>query len=227
MAILEALRGKEETQNEPDELIRLRADFGAGGEFGARELVVTRDSVRVVEPGGALAFQMPLVEIETARNEPLVGGGRLEITAKGGDILPVVTYSQTVAAQFSEAARGIEQLAKGEPFSINLKVERTRCAHCNRLLPEKDGICPACVNRSKTLWRIAAYMKPYKTAGGGAGPDRCTHNRDEPRAGPHPAQLDQHGADGASHPAPPVPDDGASGWGSWSSASGRRFSRGD
>ncbi len=33
---------REETQNEPEELIRLQADFGAGGEFGQRELVVTR-----------------------------------------------------------------------------------------------------------------------------------------------------------------------------------------
>ena len=167
MTISETRPLKEEAQSEPEELIRLQADFGAGGEFGQRELVVTRTFVRVLEPGGALAFQMPLAEIQTARNEPLVGGGRLEITAKNGDILPVVTYSQTVAAQFSEAARGIEQLAKGEPFSINLKAERTRCANCGRLLPEKDGICPACVNRSKTLWRIAAYMKPYKMQAAG------------------------------------------------------------
>ena len=113
MTISEALPLNAETQNDQEELIRLQADFGAGGEFGHRELVVTRTFVRVLEPGGALAFQMPLAEIQTARNEPLVGGGRLEITAKNGDILPVVTYSQTVAAQFSEAARGIEQLAKG------------------------------------------------------------------------------------------------------------------
>jgi len=150
-------------QNESaEELIRLQADFGPDGGFGSRILVVTRESVRVEEPGGAPEFQMPVADIQTARNEPLVGGGRLEITAKNGDIVPVVTYSQTVAARFSEAARGIEQLAKGETFQISLKEERTRCAKCDRLLPEKDGICPACVNRSKTMWRIGGYLKPYK-----------------------------------------------------------------
>ncbi len=154
-------------QAEDDALIRLQADFGPDGGFGRRELVVTQDAVRVLEAGGALAFQMPIAEIRTARNEPLVGGGRLEITAKSGDVLPVITYSQTVAARFSEAARGIEQLAKGEPFSITLKEERTRCANCHRLLPEKDGICPACVNRSRTMWRIAGFLTPYRKQAAG------------------------------------------------------------
>ena len=149
-------------QDNAEELIRLTADFGPDGGFGSRDLVVTREHVQVFEPGGALAFQMPIAEIQTARNEPLVGGGRLEITAKNGDILPVVSYSQTVAARFSEAARGIEQLAKGEPFQINLKAERTHCPKCNRILPEKDGICPACVNRTKTMWRIGRFLTPYK-----------------------------------------------------------------
>ncbi len=167
MATVETQQDARRGQAEDDALIRLQADFGPDGGFGRRELVVTRDSVRVLEAGGALAFQMPIGEIRTARNEPLVGGGRLEITAKSGDVLPVVTYSQTVAARFSEAARGIEQLAKGEPFSITLKEERTRCANCQRLLPEKDGICPACVNRSKTMWRIGGFLTPYRKQAAG------------------------------------------------------------
>jgi len=163
MATIEAMPPvRQELSENDEELIRLQADFSPDGGFGHRELVVTRQAVRILEPGGALGFQMPIAEIQTARNEPLVGGGRLEITAKSGDIIPVVTYSQTVAARFSEAARGIEQLAKGEPFQISLKEERTRCIKCDRLLPEKDGICPACVNRSKTMWRIGGFLQPYK-----------------------------------------------------------------
>ena len=156
-------------QHEDAPLIRLEADFDADGNFGRRILEVTAEAVRVLEASGATAFQMPITEIQTARNEPLVGGGRLEITAKGGDILPVVTYSQSVAAQFSEAARGIEQLAKGEPLSINLKPERTRCPKCGRLLPEKDGICPACVNRGRTMLRISGFLTPYRRQTAGLG----------------------------------------------------------
>jgi len=143
-------------------LIRLDADFADDGTFGQRVLEVTREVVRVVEANGAVSFQIPIAEIKTARNEPLVGGGRLEITTKTGDVIPILSYSLSVAAKLSEAARGIEQLAKGEPLSINLKQQRVRCPKCDRLLPEKDGICPACINRHRTLLRIAGYLKPYK-----------------------------------------------------------------
>jgi ATP-binding cassette, subfamily B, bacterial len=168
MANTASLESPEEEQSSPitptqsGMLIQLEADFAYEGVFGKRTLEVTAEMVRVIEAGGAVSFQIPLSDIASARNEPLVGGGRLEVTTKTAQILPVISYSLSVAAKFSEAARGIEQLAKGEPFSINLKQERTRCAKCNRLLPEKDGVCPACVNRRKTLFRVLSYLAPYK-----------------------------------------------------------------
>ncbi len=149
-------------ENANEILIRLEGDFREDGSFGHRTLEVTAKHVRTLEPGGAVSFQMPITDVTAARNEPLVGGGRLEITTTRGEIVPVIAYSLTVAAKFSEAARGIEQLAKGEPLSITIKDERVRCAKCSRLLPEKDGVCPACVNRNATMLRIAAYLKPYK-----------------------------------------------------------------
>ena len=118
--------------------------------------------MRILEPNGAVSFQIPMDEVKSARNEPLVSGGQLEITTKTNEIVPLIAYSLTLAAKFSEAARGLEQLAKGEELCINLKQEKLRCDKCNRLLPEKDGICPACVNRRKTLGRIAGFLGPYR-----------------------------------------------------------------
>src|ERR1044072_1384863 len=135
-------------------LVSLEADIAADGSFGHRTLEVTSTTVRVIEPGGAISFQMPIADIKSARNEPLVGGGRMEVVTKTSEIVPVISYSLTWAHKFSEIARGVEQLAKGEPLLINLKEERLRCVKCNRLLPEKDGVCPACVNRGKTMLRI-------------------------------------------------------------------------
>jgi len=148
--------------SESKTLITLQADFDAEGVFGHQKFVVTERDVLVYEASGALTFSMPISEIKTARNEPLIGGGRLEITAKAGGIIPVITYTQSMAEKFSEAARGIEQLAKGETLSITLKDQQTRCIKCDRLLPEKDGVCPACVNRGKVMLRIAQYLVPYK-----------------------------------------------------------------
>src|SRR5438270_8473827 len=142
----------ESGRSEEDEqiLISLEGDLDEDGRFGHRTLEVTAEVVRTCDPNGAVSFQIPIADIKSARNEPLVGGGRLEVTTRRGEIIPIVSYSMTHAARFSEAARGIEQLAKGEELLINLKQERIRCAKCDLLLPEKDGICPNCVNRTKT-----------------------------------------------------------------------------
>lgn len=143
-------------------LVHLVADYDENGRYSPSILEVTRDSVRVLNKVGLPILQIPLEEVRSARNEPVVGGGRLEITTRDGQIIPVITYSLTVAEAFSEAARGIEQLARGEPLAINLKNERLRCPKCQRLLPEKDGICPACIHRGKTLLRVASYLRPYR-----------------------------------------------------------------
>ncbi len=156
-----ALRTGDAPLASSETLIELIGDFAENGRFGSRTLIVDATQVRVLETSGAVSFQIPIADIKSARNEPLVGGGRLEVTTKTGEILPIISYSLTVAAKFSEAARGIEQLAKGEPLSINLKQERLRCAKCNRLLPEKDGVCPACVNRGRTMLRIGKFLHPY------------------------------------------------------------------
>jgi ATP-binding cassette subfamily B protein len=147
----------------PDTLIRLEGDIAGDGAFGHRVLEVTKESVRVLERGGAVSCLVPVSDIKSARNEPLVGGGRLEVITKNGDLIVLLAYSLTHAAKFSEAARGIEQLAKGEELLINMKEERLRCPKCGLLLPEKDGVCPACVNRGRTMLRISQFLTPYRS----------------------------------------------------------------
>jgi ATP-binding cassette subfamily B protein len=152
-------------ENNSEILISLEADLDTEGFFGHRIFEVTSDEIRVrdEENGNSqITTRIPLSELKSARHEPLLSGGRFEVTLKSGAIIPVITYSMNVAAKFSEAARGVEQLIEGQPLSINLAAEKTRCEKCNRLLPEKDGICPACLNRNQTLLRVARYLKPYK-----------------------------------------------------------------
>ena len=143
-------------------LIDLEADLTEEARFGFRRLLVSEERVQVLDQSGAKLHDFTIEEIAHARNEPLVSGGRLILTLKSGEEVAAVTYSQTRSQLFSDAARGIEQLAKKEEFTIVLKEEKIRCAKCGRLLPEKDGVCPHCVNRGKTLFRIAQYLGPYK-----------------------------------------------------------------
>jgi ATP-binding cassette subfamily B protein len=146
----------------PDLLIRLDGDIAGDGAFGQRRLEVSRETVRVLEHSGVVSCLVPVAEIKSARNEPLVGGGRLEVITKSGELVVLLAYSLTLAAKFSEAARGIEQLAKGEELLITLKEERLRCPKCGLLLPEKDGVCPACVHRGKTMLRLSQFLGPYR-----------------------------------------------------------------
>jgi ATP-binding cassette subfamily B protein len=143
-------------------LIRLDSDFSEDGTFGKRTLTVTQTMISVVEPSGVRSLTVPISTVKSARNEPLVGGGRMEIATTSGDVVPIISYSLTHAAKFSEAARGIEQLAKGEELLITLKEEKLRCAKCDRLLPERDGTCPACLHRGRTMLRIAQFLVPYR-----------------------------------------------------------------
>ena len=143
-------------------LIRVAADMVDGGRYAEQWVVVTPERALVVPAAGADGtVEVPISHMQSARTEPLVGGGRLEIERPGKPLV-TVPYSATAAPKFSEVARGLEQLRKGEPFRINPELERIRCDQCGRLLPEKDGICPACIRKWSTLKRISGYMAPYK-----------------------------------------------------------------
>lgn len=145
-----------------DELIRVSADVRGDGRYGARWIVVTDKRIVIISEDAADdVVQIPIEQVASARTDPLVGGGRLEIERKANPTA-FVPYSNSMAVKFSEVARGIEQLRKQEPFQIDSQLERTRCEKCGRLLPEKDGICPACIQRLATLRRIGSYLMPYK-----------------------------------------------------------------
>ena len=142
-----------------EELIRVQADLDEKGDFGTQWVVVTGNRV-LVQQNGAVQ-DIPFAEMALARTEALVGGARLEIHRKNGPSVHV-PYSMTQAQKFSETTRGIEQLRKEQALFINANLDRTRCESCGRLLPEKNGICPACLNKWATLGRIASYLKPYR-----------------------------------------------------------------
>lgn len=143
-------------------LIRLMSDMTEDGRFGERVLLVDSSEVRVETPEGVAVLRVPLSEVRRARHEPLASGGRMLIETSGGVRLTAVSYSLAVSEAFSEAARGIEQLAEGQELSINLEKGALRCEKCGKLLPEVDGPCPSCVDRKRTMLRVMQFLKPYK-----------------------------------------------------------------
>ena len=147
---------------EEEELIRVSTDLNQKGRFGIEWVIVTDKRLLIVPTTGLDGTaDVSIEELTLVQTEALVGGGRLSIERKDKPTI-TVPYSSSLAEKFSEVARGLEQLRKREPFLINAQLDRTRCEKCGRLLPEKNGICPACIRRLATLQRIASYLKPYK-----------------------------------------------------------------
>ena len=147
--------------HDEEERIRVSTDLNPDGNFGEQWVVVTDKRVIVVPTQGNGVVETPIKELVSVQTEPLVGGGRLEIEREKQPTL-LVPYSSSLAEKFSEVARGLEQIREQEEFFINTELDRTRCAKCGRLLPEKNGVCTACIRRLATLGRIASYLKPYK-----------------------------------------------------------------
>ena len=144
-----------------DVLIRVFADLDLAGQYTTRWVVVTDQRILVVDQADGVV-DVPVADVTAVRAEAMVGGGRLEVDRREAPTL-LVPYTSSMAVKFSEVARGLEQLRKKETFLINPKLDRLRCEKCHRLLPEKNGICPACVRRWHTLGRIVSYMLPHKS----------------------------------------------------------------
>lgn len=145
-----------------EELIRVATDLNQEGGFGIQWVIVTDKRLLIVPTAGLNSVaDVPIEDLIFVQTEALIGGGRLSIERKEKPTI-TVPYSSSLAEKFSEVARGLEQLRKGELFLINAQLDRTRCEKCGRLLPEKNGICPNCIRRLATLHRIVSYLKPYK-----------------------------------------------------------------
>src|SRR5262249_60117673 len=53
------------------------------------------------------------------------------------------------------------KLPGGGFLTIPATIERTRCETCGRLLPERNGVCPACAPKKAVFLRVTRYLKPY------------------------------------------------------------------
>lgn len=145
-------------------LLVAMSDIRHDGRFGVRWIMLTNKRVVVLSdhaPGVDGAVSMDFSEISDARAEPLVGGGRLEVNWRG-HFTPIIEYSSSLGAKFTEIARGIQQLAKDEPFAVTTDIPRARCQKCQALLPDRERNCPRCVRKMAVMLRIASYLAPYK-----------------------------------------------------------------
>ena len=143
--------------------IQVATDLIGDGSFGEQWLVVTDERLFVIPTEGADGVvEVPLKVITETRIEELIGAGRLEVEHGRGEPT-YLYYSNSLSPKFAEVAEAIKQLTKGEPPTLPTEMERSRCDTCGQLLPEKDGICLACVKTWDTMKRILSYLAPYRS----------------------------------------------------------------
>ena len=157
-------------------LVQVATDMATEEVFDERWLVITNQRLLLLDTDTGDndndndtdndtdngVWHWPLASVKGARVEALVGGGRLEIESNDGAPTHYLYYSNSLADKFGEIAEGISQLSRGEEMALPTQLERTRCARCNRVLPEKDGVCPACLKKLDTLKRLLRYFAPYR-----------------------------------------------------------------
>ena len=142
-------------------LVRISTDIAPdSGTYAACWVALTASRLILLE-GADTAVSVPLNEILGVHNESLVGGGRLEVERHDAPTI-VIPYTQSLGNKVAELARGLEQRVAGRDLHINPVLERLRCSRCHRLLPERDGVCPACIRKWSTLKRISSYLMPYR-----------------------------------------------------------------
>ena len=141
---------------------QISGDMADEYAYGRRWLVLTNRRVFLApDQGEGGLVQSALADIDGARVLPLVGGGLLQVERRDGPPMELY-HTSSLHALFAEAPEAITRLAKGEKPTLPTLSERSRCGACDRLLPERDGICPFCISRWDTLKRIAAFVAPYR-----------------------------------------------------------------
>ena len=141
-------------------LMQVQADMADAFSYGVRWLVLSERQLLL--SGGDGEWTHLAVEcLDSARTLELVGGGVLEIQQKG-EPPELVYYSSSLHALFVEVAAVLSQLIDGQAPALPTHLEHSRCPSCERLLAEKDGICPFCISRWDTLRRIAGFLQPYR-----------------------------------------------------------------
>ena len=152
--------------NDEPALMHVATDLLPNRQFGRQWVVVTaRRIILVPHDGERDIVVVPMGEMAGVRTEEEVGGGCLAVDRqKEGPLF--VPYTQSLISKFAEVAEGIRQLSEGKDLSLPEEVERARCDACGRLLPEKNGICAACIRKWHTLRRLLRFLtaQPWRLA---------------------------------------------------------------
>ena len=160
----------------PDEELRLAVttDIKLDGQYGEAWLMATDDHLVAFSPNGGGppdVVCLPLNEIKGVEVREDWGTAALKVrTEERGATMAV--FSKSLVPALSELPNQVERLVKQaqptEPDGQMLhgrlagaRAGRKRCDRCGQVIPRYYGVCPACLEKSKLLFRLLGYAKPH------------------------------------------------------------------
>ena len=160
----------------PDEQFRLAVatDIRLDGRYGEAWLMATDDLLVAFSPDGGGPpdlVSLPLAEIRGVEVREDLGTAALKVrTGERGATMAV--FSKSLVPALSELPDEVEGLVRrarsgdagGEVLQGRLagaRAGRKRCDRCGQVIPRHYGVCPACLEKGKLLFRLLGYARPH------------------------------------------------------------------
>ena len=160
----------------PDQEFRLAVttDIKLDGQYGEAWLMATDDHLVAFSPDGGGppdVVCLPLNQIKGVEVREDWGTAALKVrTEEQGATMAV--FSKSLVPALSELPNQLERLVKqaqptesdGQMLHGRLagaRAGRKRCDRCGQVIPRHYGVCPACLEKGKLLFRLLGYAKPH------------------------------------------------------------------
>ena len=160
----------------PGEELRLAVttDIRLDGRYGEAWLMATDDLLVAFSPdsgGPPDLVCLPLAEIRGVEVREDLGTAALKVrTGERGSTMAV--FSKSLVPALSELPEQVERLVRqarsedsdGQVLHGRLagaRAGRQRCERCCQVIPRRYGVCPACLEKGKLLFRLLGYARPH------------------------------------------------------------------
>lgn len=151
-------------------LLFLSADIRPDGRYGASWLVLTEDRLLVFEPndiGRPRVESIALDSIEAIQIQNYVGNGSLRVDLPG-ETRELLRFSQGAYYKFSGVPQAVEAAADLSPIEDEEEKAPApkpvnTCDTCGQVLKSNTKVCPNCIRKTETFWRLFSYIRPYRS----------------------------------------------------------------
>ena len=171
-AVLASLNGQGDLGSKI--LLSVSSDILPDGKYGPGWLIATAADLFTIYPNGVnpkRVDKIPIAEIQEVEVRAQFGSGVLKVRTHE-DGATVAHFSRSMLDKFSKLPEEIESLISeartiGEDENITKRNldgtqhKKRRCDTCGQVIPHHMGVCPACMDTRKLIFRLLSYTLPY------------------------------------------------------------------